>query len=389
MYFSKNVKNCFFPPIVKAKDLIKGITPHRGPIINLAQGVPGIIPPEDAILKLKNELNKEYIHKYSDDRGLLNLREELAKDFKKRYEVNLDLNSILITAGANMSFFEVLVTILNPGDKILIPTPYYFNYVMVSKFLGIQIIEVYVKENEFIEILKENIREGLKAVVFINPENPTGRVYSSDFLRKVCEICLENRVYFIYDEVYRDFYLKKGARHYFPFNDFGLHENLILLGSFSKSFGMTGYRVGYLVGDKKLIYNVLKVQDSNIICAPVLSQYLAYVCLRDFKNYPLKYVGELSKNVDIFSKEMEGIKWFRFKKPEGAIFTMLYYDFDIDSDEMVKLLYERKGVLTVSGKSFGKISNRALRISFNDLNEEKILDLKKRFEEFEIWIKKR
>ncbi len=392
MYISENVKNCFFPPIVKAKDLIKGIRPEKKPVINLAQGVPGILPPKSAILKLIEELKNEYVHKYSDDRGLQILREEITKDIKIRHNVNVDFTSVLITAGANMSFFEVLITILNPGDKILIPVPYYFNYVMVSNFLGINVVETYVDEDIFLKTLKKEIQKGIKAVVFINPENPTGRVYSKEFIKKVCEVCLESKVYFIYDEVYRDFYLEEGeedVRHYSPLEDFGVNDYLVILGSFSKSFGMTGYRVGYLIAKDDLIYDVLKVHDSNIICAPVPSQFLAYVCLKEFRDYPLSYVKNLREIVNLFTESMRDIKCFKFEKPRGSIFTMLYYKFKIDSDEMVKFLYKKEGVLSVSGKSFGKTSERALRISFNNLDKDKILDLKKRFMEFEKWIRKR
>ncbi len=390
MKIAQNILNTFFPPIVGAKDLIKEIKPDKS-IINLSQGIPSIMPPNQAVLMLTEKMSElESIHKYSDDRGIPELREEIKKDIYERHGIKIGVENILITAGANMAFFQAILTLLNSGDTILIPSPYYFNYVMAANFLNVEVREVNIlNEDIFLEEFRNKLSDKLDAVLFINPENPTGRVYDKEFLREVYKVSLKKNIVFIYDEVYRDFYIEDGARHYSPIEEYGISENLIILGSFSKSYGMTGYRVGYLIADKEFIWNLLKVQDTNIICAPVASQYLAYYSLKYFKNHPEEYVERLKKSVEIFCEKMKDVDWFNFRKPEGAIYTLLNYDFPIDGNEMVKMLYEREGILTVSGNSFGRFSNKSLRISFNDLDVERILELKKRFEEFGKWIKEK
>jgi len=341
--------------------------------ISLGQGVVGYGPPREAIDELSRFLDDAENHKYKPVQGLPALLDGLERKLQAENGIRLGAqNRLVVTAGGNMAFMNAILAITDPGDEIILQTPYYFNHEMAVTMASCR--PVLVSTDEEYQLRPGAIREAItartRAVVTISPNNPTGAVYSEAALREVNQICGERGIYHISDEAYENF-TYNGARHFSPASVAGSEAHTISLFSFSKAFGFASWRVGYMVMPENLFVPVKKIQDTILICAPVISQYGACGALKAgaaFCREKLKGIAEVR---NVVMSELEPIKDFCTVPPaDGAFYFLLRIDAGRDPMELTERLIREHQVAVIPGTAFGMDSGCYLRVSYGALQKD-------------------
>ncbi len=361
------------PPIVQ---LMRAAQPLVGSpsFVNMGQGAPGHIPPRNVLDALADQIHSPFLHGYTADQGLLELREELALYLRRAHEVHADPeDEIVITAGGNQALAGALMTIVEPGDNVIVLDPYYFNSYMAIQLTGATPRAVPV-ETDFqpsVESVSEAVDEHTRAIVMVSPNNPTGAVYSEDVVNGLVDLCLERGVFLISDETYARF-VYDDMIHHSPRRRRDAEENVILLGSFSKDFGIPGWRVGYVVASSSFVQEYMKVQDTVTICAPTAGQVLALEMLRRGEDHVLTEVARIGRLRRIAYSRASEIDALETVRTSGTFYLFPRVRGCADSQKLVLDILEKTSVLVLPGSVFGEAGEGHLRISIAHLTSEAI-----------------
>lgn len=358
-------------------------------VISLAQGVPNFDTPECIKRRVELALKRGIVAKYSLSPGISELRElieiKLAED-NMFYDWEKE---ILITAGSIEGITATILALTNPGDEVIIPQPTYTSYREVITLAGCTPVFVSLDEEKGwafdLERFKRAITPKTKAIFYCNPNNPTGTIYSQDQLRGLAQLAEEHDLFLISDEVYKDFLFKPGQKIFSLAEIPELRKRVVRLFSFSKSYAMTGWRVGYLHSDESIVKEILKVHDSLVTCAPVISQYGAMGALEMGDKDLLEMNKEYKSRRDLICKHLDELSHvFSYVRPESAYFVFPKILLDkidfIDNDHSGSLswkfalnLLEKTKVAVVPGVAFGPNGEEHVRMSFGrsekDINE--------------------
>lgn len=361
------------PPIVKLAEAAKRFISSPD-FLDLGQGLPGHIPPENAITALRERLSHPSTHLYTSDQGLLELREELAL-YLRQYN-GIDVNpqdELVITAGANNAFAGTIMTLLEPNENIIVPTPYYFNSVMAIKLAGGNVVDVPTgsgfQPNP--ADIEKAIDEKTRGVFLVSPNNPTGAVYEKDTLNQIVDICIQHDIVLISDETYSRMVFD-GASHYSPRLRRDAVDNIITLGSFSKDFGMSGWRVGFVVGPKKFTDEFLKVQDTVSICAPTAGQLLALDILKNGLDSIEQEIERLNLLRDLAYLRIREIDQLEVPRTSGTFYIFPKVKGCKDSRALVMDILQSTGTLVLPGVIFGAAGEGHIRISIGPLTPEAV-----------------
>ncbi|MFX1579010.1 MAG: pyridoxal phosphate-dependent aminotransferase [Promethearchaeota archaeon] len=365
--------NIMPPPIVKLTEAAKRIIKSPA-FLNLGQGLPGHIPPEDVLSILKDRLSHPATHVYTPDEGLLELREELA--LYLRQQSGIDANpqdEIVITAGANNAFAGTVLTLVGPGENVIMPSPYYFNSVMAVKLTGAEVKEVPVDDmfHPRFEDIEAAIDRKTKAIFMVTPNNPTGAVYEKKTLDSVVDLCIQNDIMLISDETYSRMVFDD-AKHYSPRSRRDAGNHVITLGSFSKDFGMGGWRVGFTIGPSEFITEFLKVQDTVTICAPTAGQFLALEILKkglDSVENELRRLGLLRDLAYLRLREIDALEEVHTK---GTFYLFPRVKGCTESRKLVMDILQSTATLVLPGSIFGDAGEGHIRISIGPLTPEAV-----------------
>ena len=260
------------PIIPWVGDLIRS-TPGT---ISLGQGVVDYAPPaaaHDALVRFCEEPAR---HKYQHEQGIPELRERIAARLAAENDIDAGRFSLMVTAGGNMAFLTALLAICDQGDEVVLVKPYFFNHEMAVRIIGCRPVVVATDERYQLDVgaIEAAIGPRTRAVVTVSPNNPSGAVYPEPDLREVNALCANRGLFHISDEVY-EYFLFDGACHFSPGAIVGAEAHTVCIYSLSKSYGYASWRVGYMLFPEPLLEAVKKIQDTNVICAPVVSQYAA------------------------------------------------------------------------------------------------------------------
>lgn len=386
---SQNVRQVV-PPIIDAMvSQAMGLMRKGIEVIDLGQGVSNLHLPEELVTEAIASATETStsISTYSGDRGLEELRSEIAKKLKEFNNIEIDPDrELLVTAGSNQGFMEALLAILDPGDEVILPAPYYFNQEMAVRLVGAVPVETPMKEDrdgyhlDPDEIAK-NLSPKTKAIVLVSPNNPTGAVYREEDIRKVAAIALEKSVYILSDEAYETYVFGRN-RHFSIGSIPELKDRVITFGSFSKSYAMAGMRVGYLAADESLVDELLKVHDTMIICAPVISQAFAISVMRAPQEFHKGFTAELEKRVDYLRAVVDRMPGLEWREPMGALFAFVRYNSPRPSFEFASQILREAHVLLIPGSGFGRYGEGHLRISFGGASMGEIEEACSRLEKF-------
>ena len=345
---SKRIKDIDVSGIRKIFELAKKI---ENPI-KLNIGLPDF-PINKTILKEAEKAMESGKNEYTSTTGIDELREKIAIDLNKTQKLNYTKDNILITSAGTGALSIAISLLLNPEDEIIVMDPSFVVYEpLIIQNYGIPVfVDVDEKFHLDLEKIKKAITKKTKAIIINSPNNPTGRVYKERELKKLAKIAKENDIVIISDEVYKSF-IYNNLEH---ISVSRYYDNTLIVDSFSKTYSLTGWRVGYLAGPKDLIAQAIKIQQFNYVCPPTPFQY---ACLKAMDLDISKNIKEYEKRAEfIFNKLKDK---YEVTKPEGAFY--LYVKYPYDSKKFINDCLEQK-LLVVPGISFSKV-DKYFRISF-------------------------
>ena len=358
------------PVIPVVGDLVRS-TPGA---ISLGQGVVHYGPPPAVLAAAQAFGADPQDHKYKPVEGIAELAHLIADKVSHENGIDLAGRSIVVTAGANMGFFNSLLAIADTGDEIILPTPYYFNHEMAIAMLGCRPVLVPTTENYQLNVdaLRTAITPCTRAIVTISPNNPSGAVYSREALVAVNQLCRDNGIYHISDEAY-EYFTYDGAEHFSPGSLPDSHEYTISLYSFSKAYGFASWRIGYAVIPDHLLVATKKEQDTILICPPVISQVAACAALRTGSQYCRQRIAGFTQVRETVRQELATIEPFcHLPETAGALYFLLTVDTKLDDMTLVTQLVKDFGVAVLPGSTFGINTPCTLRISFGGLDAQSV-----------------
>ncbi|KST64893.1 pyridoxal phosphate-dependent aminotransferase [Mastigocoleus testarum] len=341
--------------------------------ISLGQGVVGYSPPVEAIELLPKFLANPNNNFYQAVEGIPSLIDILSAKLQAFNNIKIsEENCIIVTAGSNMAFMNAVLAITSPGDEIILNTPYYFNHEMAIRMAGCHPVLVPTDENYQLlpNAIASSISPKTKAIVTISPNNPTGVVYSKSDLQAVNQMCGSHDIYHISDEAY-EYFTYNGVEHYSPGSFSGSREYTISLYSLSKAYGFASWRIGYMVVPKHLLGEIKKVQDTILICPPVVSQYAALGALQAKKEYLQKNIGAIAQVRELVLDSLQNLEDLCTIAPaNGAFYFFLKVNTSINSFELVKKLIREYQVAVIPGTTFGMDDGCYLRVAYGALQED-------------------
>jgi aspartate/methionine/tyrosine aminotransferase len=367
-------------------------------VITLGQGVPGFGPPPGAIDAARRALSDPATHLYCADAGLLSLREALCGKLAGHHGIDAAPGDLIITAGGNQAFMLAATTLLDHGDEVILSAPYFVNQEMALRAIGAVPVEASVYEEQgfrtrWIDI-EPHITNRTRAVVLCTPSNPTGAVIAADDLtrivlelraRGIVVMCDETYMHFVYESAGGAIGAGSGGRMgrclsaaAIP----GWRDNVVVLGTFSKSFGMTGWRLGYLLAGAQVCEQAIKIQDAMIICAPVIAQVAAEAAVRESWDYAYAYHDELIVRRRVLAEELATIPDLHWSPAEGGFFAFVRVAGCSDSMALSTAILDAVDVVTIPGATFGRCGEGYLRLSYGAANEATLREACRRLRVF-------
>ena len=335
--------------------------------ISLGQGVVFYPPPPSLHRGLEKFGLDPLNHRYNSVAGLPELLEQVRTklEFENSTKITQD-RAILVSAGSNMSLINILFAITDPGDEVILLSPYYFNHEMAIQMLGCKPVAIPTQPDfqPDLEQLTSAITSRTRAIVTVSPNNPTGAVYPEITLRQINTLCREFGIFHISDEAY-EYFVHGNTPHFSPSSIEGSSPYTLTLHSLSKSYGFASWRIGYSVVPIFLMEALIKVQDTQLICAPVVSQFAAVEALKTGPSYCRSQMEIIRENRNILISELSKLEG-RCKIPtaEGAFYILLRLDTRLDSVEVARRLVAEFKVAVIPGIAFGIKSECLLRIGY-------------------------
>ncbi len=344
-------------------------------VISLGVGEPDFVTPWHIRESCVFSLEKGYTM-YTSNHGLLELREAIARNLALSYGVSYNpRNEILITVGVSEGLDLAFRSILCPGDEVLIPEPSYVSYAPVTALAGAK--PVFLKtsnENSFRispEMVEKAITPKTKALILCNPNNPTGATIDRERLLEIAEVVKAHDLIFISDEIYGR--LTYVGEHTCVPSLPGMRERTILLNGFSKSYAMTGWRVGYAAGNPDFISAMTKIHQYTMLCAPITAQVAAVEALKNGENGMKKMVDQYNRRRHLVIHALQEMG-LPCGEPRGAFYAFPdIRSTGLSSEDFAQLLLKEEKVAVVPGNAFGDQGEGFVRCSYsasiNDLTE--------------------
>ncbi len=378
------------PPIDALNTRMAEMNANGADVISLGQSVPFFGPPPAMIEAVRDALDSfgPRLHTYGPDAGLPELRAALARKLRDFNGIDVDADSqALVTPGSNQAFMVAMMTILEPGDEVAIASPRYFNHHMAIELCGGVVRDIPLSEESGFRMSAADVERVItprtRAVVLVSPNNPTGAVYDSAEIAAIADLLARRGIYLVSDDAYEAF-CYDGAKRVNPASLVD-SEYAITLGSLSKTFGMTGWRIGYMAASAELCRQALKVQDAMAICAPIISQVAALAALREMPAYPQSMIAELEDRRRLFRQTVDAAPALHWRRTDGALFAFARADLRSRRGDLAWDILERAQVLTVPGSAFGAQWSGYIRVSYGcsprDRYEEALARLSAYFRE--------
>ena len=348
------------------------IEQHPG-TVSLGQGVAHYGPPDAVAEAAVSALRDGKHDRYGFVVGMARLRTAIRRKLTR--ENTLDPGyEVVVTAGSNMAFFETILAITDPGDEIILLRPYYFNHLMAAQMANC--VPVVVATNDDFQpdhsALAEAITPRTKAIVTISPNNPTGVVYPRETLEAINALCQDRDIYHISDEAY-EYFTYGGATHYSPGTTPGAARHTVSIYSFSKAFGMAGWRIGYMAAPPDLVPAIRKIQDTNLICASLPIQSAAIAALDVGAGYCRDFVGSLDAVRCLVLESLQDLgSNVQASRAEGAFYVFTRLKTNLADITILRKLIQNHGVAIIPGSTFGQNQGTYLRIAYGSLLKETV-----------------
>ena len=337
-------------------------------IINLSVGEPDFTPPKYILDAGRQAAERGETH-YAPTNGVPELREALAKKAFSDYGLRYDSHSeILVTVGGTEAIFLALFGLVNPGEEVLIPDPGFVCYepgVLLAG--GVPVHVPLLEKNAFklsVDAVTSRITKKSRVIILNYPNNPTGSVLSFDEVATLAEVAVKRDIIVISDEVYEKI-IYDGAKHNCVATFPEMRERTLVINSFSKTYAMTGLRVGYVYGPKALISSLWLVHQYTVACVDTLAQYTAAAALNGSQTFVSDMVREFDRRRHLVHKRLNEIDGFECKLPEGAFYVFPNIKrFGMSSEKFSDFLIKEAHVATVPGSAFGSYGEGHVRLSY-------------------------
>jgi len=327
--------------------------------ISLGQGVVNYGPPAEAIAALPSMMGDGSLHKYLGVSGHPGLVEAIQAKLAEENQVHLGSDAMLmVTAGSNMAFLNSVLAVADPGDEFILPMPFYFNQEMAIRMCGCVPVPVPANADWSLNVdaMAAAITPRTRAIITVSPNNPTGAVYSEASLRAINALCAQHGLYHFSDEAY-EYFTYEGVKHFSPASIPGAMKHTLSFYSMSKNYGMASWRVGYVVFPANLFDAMNKVQDTNLICAPMPSQLLAIQALKQGRNWVTPKIQALSEVRQTVYRTLEDLgDLVQFPKTQGAFYVLMKLPGlaqGIEPIEFNRAMTEKFKVASIPGFAFG------------------------------------
>lgn len=323
-------------------------------VISLSVGEPDF--PTPWVIREEAYYHLEKGHtSYTSNWGLIELREEISK-YMERYGMYYNpKNEILVTVGASEGVDAVLRAILNPGDELIVSQPCYVNYVPLAQLCNVKVVPIDTSVNGYYptaEQIEKAITPKTKAIMICSPNNPTGTIIPDEELEKIAKVIVEHQIWCISDEIYCEL-TYDDAKHVSIGSFPNMKDYAIILNGFSKSFAMTGWRIGYIAAPSEVLAQIVKLHGYNTICAPIFSQYAACEGLKNgWKDVEKMRVSYQQRRNLMFKAFTE--MGLSVPEPKGAFY--MFPDISstgLTSEQFATQLFQKHSVAVVPGSVFG------------------------------------
>lgn len=354
-------------------------------VIDFTLGDPDI-PPHQAIKNAGCKAIQEGKTRYSQNAGLLELREVISRYCKRKENIDYNpLDEIIVTVGAMEGLYLSLLSLLNPGDEVIIPAPYYVNYEQMVMMCHAKPIIVDNPDGEKLEFRVEDVEKAItdktKVIIINTPSNPSGKVIPAGKIEALAALAKRYDLVVISDEVYKCL-IYGGSKFKSIVKIDGMRERTILVNSLSKEFCMTGWRVGYVLAPAEVIAAMTKLQENVAACAPLPSQYAAIEALSGKGNYSADMVNIFTERRNILVEGINKIPKLSCEAPEATFYLMVdISETGMKSEEFAIALLKAVHVAVVPGITYGRSCDNYVRLAFT-LEKDKIQEGIKRIQTF-------
>jgi aspartate/methionine/tyrosine aminotransferase len=349
--------------------------------ISLGQGVVGYGPPREAFAEIERFCADPANHKYQPVAGIAPLLVAIEKTLAAENNIRTGAahgNRVMVTAGGNQAFLNAVFAIADPGDEFILPTPYYFNQEMAVTMANCRPVLVPTDANHQLDVaaLRAAITPRTRAIVTVSPNNPSGAVYPGEMLRAVNALCAEQGIFHISDEAYQHF-TYDDARHFSAASLPGSAAHTISLFSLSKSYGFASWRIGWMVFPEKLEAAMRKIQDTLLICPPVISQYAAIGALAAGANFVKEKLRGIAGVRAIVQHELaalvsDGV--CEVPRAQGAFYFLLRVRSELPPTTLAERLVREHRVAVIPGNAFGLDRGCHLRVAYAALEKEMVAE---------------
>jgi aminotransferase len=376
MRFNRNVQRTEMPPMVELARRAVELAQQGADVIRLDQGAVDFAPPSAFVEGVVEALSDPEVHRYAPDPGLPGLRVALARYGSERFGVEWDPRSeIVVSAGANQACFAALMALVEPGDDVLLPSPWYFNHAMTVTALGAIPVPVPTRVEEgfapTVRAVAEAITPRTRVLVLINPNNPTGARYEDDLIAELVQLAVEKNLWILSDQTYHEVHF--GAAP--PLSAAavaGARDRVITVVSFSKSLGLAGWRLGFLAAHADVVTEILKIQDSSVICAARAGQEGLLAALPGIEAHVMRTRDALLERRDRLVAALRAADLDAFIEPAGSLFLFLHLPEVHDDWQYCQRLLEERHVVAVPGSVFGPDGGGSIRLSFGSTEVDRL-----------------
>lgn len=335
-------------------------------IIHLELGEPDFHPSAAVNQALKRAVD-EGKDRYCAVAGILPLREGIATYLDDTRNLKITPANVVIAPGCKLALFMAMMALVDPGDEVLYPDPGFPGYPSITLGLGgIPVPFTLAERNHFQpdpDEIAAKITPRTKCLIANSPGNPTGTVYSDEIQRRLAEIAVDNDLLVLSDEIYaRIIY---GGQYVSLMSYPGMEERTLIIDGFSKSFAMTGWRLGYTVAPPRIVPALQMLAVNSYTCVAEFSQYGAIEALRDREGSTPRMVREFAKRREQFTRDLNRVPGFRCLHPEGAFYAWVNIsETGLGAEELCRIMLEEAGVAAIPGAAFGTAGRDFIRFSF-------------------------
>ncbi len=377
------------PPVLEVKNWLSNpdLQPSK-PLIDVSQAAPTEPPPKKMLEFMANKiLCDNAVNTYGPVLGLDELRESLASKWSRQYQGKVSKENVAVTSGCNQAFCASISSFTSENDEVIIPTPWYFNHHMWLQMAGVKSIplDTDANMNPIIEKAEALITDRTRAIVLVSPNNPSGAIYSNQLLQKFFDLCKSNQIRLIIDETYKDFHPNASQPHTLLENN-NWDQVLTILYSFSKTYRMTGHRIGALLTSKENLIEIEKALDTFTVCPPQLGQYAANWGLNNLEAWAEDRRTEILQRAKHFSEKFQPLSAAGWSlRGCGAYFAFVEHPFEDESNILAPLILRDQGILLMPGTMFypkhNPLGSRSFRIAFANIDKNKISTLLERLKD--------